>query len=160
MLCFSKKLTTSLLTTEAIFFWVSLLNFLLLYKWAHELSGICFLCPWYYPWHFGNAPSVLLVAAACLWLSKMRYVKWGGLILAVALSVWAIFPEFEYLRISLNAENIKYRDEASPARSRLFQLILAAFIIIRVILRFGLIEKGKNLFMKKAQAAVRPGSGR
>jgi hypothetical protein len=160
MASFLKKLTPSLLTTEAIIFWAALFNFTLMYKWAHELSGICFLCPWYYPWHFGNAPSVLLVAAACLWLSKMRYVKWDGLILAVALSVWAIFPEFEYLRISLNAENIKYWNEAGPARSRLFQFALTVIIISRAIWRFGLIEKGKTLFMKKAQAAIQPGSAR
>jgi hypothetical protein len=82
-----KRLRNSLLQLlepKTIILGFALFNVILIWIEARRLAtgGIaCVVCPWYDPWSYTNEPSILLIAAAFLWLSR----KWSYL-LALGLS--------------------------------------------------------------------------
>jgi|SRR6185295_12816206 len=68
-----------LLALKTIILGFALFNFILIWIEARRLAtgGIaCLVCPWYDPWSYTNEPSILLLAAAFLWMSR----RWSYLV--------------------------------------------------------------------------------
>lgn len=125
----------ALATTEALIWGIALANFVLVYKWAHEMGGICWICPWYYPWRFPNEPSMLLVAASGLWVSRWRFTKWPGRLLALGGSAPIVY--FGYLSLLSVLKNRHWIDSVEVWRmigiadSQIFQYVLGLVIFCR-----------------------------
>jgi hypothetical protein len=60
-------------------------NFILIWRWNASITFACVVCPWYHPWSYFNAPTVLLVAAAFL-----RLNQWWAHSIAMALAGYVI----------------------------------------------------------------------
>ena len=82
----AKAILPALLTPKLIVLGLALCNFILIWMAAQNQVGICYLCPWYYPWSFTNEPTRLLLAACGLCLS----MKWSYLA-AIGLSGFTLF---------------------------------------------------------------------
>ena len=89
-----KRIVAVFLDPKSIILAIALGNFIFIWVEARNLatSGIaCLVCPWYDPWSYLNEPSLLLVAAAFLRLSRIL-----ALIISMALSGY-LLSYFVYL---------------------------------------------------------------
>lgn len=60
-------------------------NFLLVWRDAHQVTGVGVVNPWFYPWSYTNEPTTLLVAALFL-----RANRWWGNVTSLVLSGYLI----------------------------------------------------------------------
>src|SRR5215510_14660564 len=81
-----KSTLASFLEPTSIVVGVALLNFIVIWISSRNCSiGLCFLCPWYCPWTYTNAPTLLFLAA-----SAVRFKKWLGCFVGVILSAFVL----------------------------------------------------------------------
>lgn len=103
----AKIVLLALLTPKSIIFGLAGCNFILIWIKARswETSGlICYLCPWYDPWSYTNAPTLLLIAACCLSLG----MRWSYLA-AIGLSGFTL-SEGIFLNMNLYYDGILFTD--------------------------------------------------
>ncbi len=82
----AETILLALLAPKLIILGVTLCNFILIWVQSGNQVGLCFICPWYYPWGYTNEPTRLLLAACGLCLS----MKWSYLA-AIGLSGFTLF---------------------------------------------------------------------
>jgi hypothetical protein len=80
-----------LIDARSIILAFALFNFILVQTWDREITLACVACPWYHPWSYLNEPSILLVAALLL-----RVSRWWGNTAAFVLTGYLI-GSFIYL---------------------------------------------------------------
>lgn len=70
---YSRRTLRGWFDPRSILFGITVFNFVLLWYTANTMTGACVVCPWYYPWTYFNEPTLLLLAAISVLLSR----KWS-----------------------------------------------------------------------------------
>jgi hypothetical protein len=68
---FRRRKTLRWFEPKLVIFGMTVANFVLLWYTALRMGGVaCVVCPWFYPWTYFNAPTLLLIAGVSILFSR------------------------------------------------------------------------------------------
>lgn len=129
------------LAPRSLIFALALFNFLFIWFHLKSQNGLgitfCYFCRWYDPWSFTNEPSILLLAAFLLLLSK----RWNYLFASALSGYVAVYISFYLIRSIINFGLVELLQGLIKSEPNVFliwemQLVWAAIILIGSIYYF------------------------